>query len=322
MKGPKAPTGTRQERPPTMISVHRLSHRYPGAQSAHPALDDVDLAVEAGRFCAVIGRNGSGKSTLFRILAGALKPSAGSASVGGAPCGSAAARRALGVVFQAPALDPVLTVRENLALFGRLHGIGGADLARRIDAAVAWTRIGDRLDARAGTLSGGQQRQAELAKCLIPAPPVLLLDEPTTGLDPAGRAAFADTLAALRRETGVTVLMTTHVFEEAEPADAVVVLQSGKVIAADSPRALAARLGSEMIVIASAEPGRLAARLRAEGLGVRATAADVRIPDLDRGRALGLVSDILDRFGGDVSSIAIKQPTLTDAFLALTGETP
>lgn len=305
-----------------MISVRHLSHRYPGARSAHPALDDVDLAVSAGRFCAVIGRNGSGKSTLFRILAGALKPSAGEATIADAPCGSARARAAVGVVFQSPALDAVLTVRENLRLFGRLHGLSGKALAARLDAAVAWTRIGDRLDARVGTLSGGQQRQAELAKCLIPAPPVLLLDEPTTGLDPAGRAAFAETLATLRRETGVTLLMTTHVFEEAEPADDVVVLQSGKVIAADAPRALAARLGNEMIVIGCAEPGRLAARLRTGGLAVRATAADVRIPDLDRGRAVGLVSEILDRHGAEIASIAIKQPTLTDAFLALTGDTP
>lgn len=305
-----------------MIVVRHLSHRYPGAHGAHPALEDVGLEVGAGRFCAVVGRNGSGKSTLFRILAGALRPSAGEALIDGAPCGGAHARKALGVVFQTPALDAVLTVRENLALFGRLHGLSGKALAARIDAAVAWTRIGDRLDSRAGTLSGGQQRQAELAKCLIPAPPVLLLDEPTTGLDPAGRAAFAETLAALRREAGVTLLMTTHVFDEAEPADDVVVLQSGKVIAADAPRALAARLGSEMIVIACAEPGRFAARLRAGGLAVRATAADVRIADLDRGRAVGLVSEILERFGPEVASIAIKQPTLTDAFLALTGETP
>ncbi len=305
-----------------MISVSRLSHRYPGARAAHPALDGIDLDVPDGAFCAVIGPNGSGKSTLFRILAGILKPSAGLATVAGAPCGSAAARRALGVVFQAPALDPVLTVRENLCLFGRLHGITGRALTARIDAVMAWTRIGDRLGAPAGTLSGGQQRQAELAKCLIPAPPALLLDEPTTGLDPAGRAAFAETLATLRREAGVTLLMTTHVFEEADTADRVVVLQAGKIIAADTPRALAARLGNEMIVIACAEPGRFAARLRAGGLAVRTTAADVRIPDLDRGTAVGLVADILDRHGSDVASIAIKQPTLTDAFLALTGEAP
>jgi ABC-2 type transport system ATP-binding protein len=304
-----------------MIAVDHLSHRYPGERAAHPALDRVSLHVGQGQFCAVIGPNGSGKSTLFRILSGAVRPSEGRIALAGAPAGTAAARRALGVVFQAPALDGVLTVRENLALWGRLHGFSGRRLASRIDEVTAWTRIGDRLDDRAATLSGGQQRQAELAKCLIPAPPVLLLDEPTTGLDPAGRAAFAEVLGNLRRDTGLTVLMTTHVFDEAETADLVVVMQSGKVIAQDSPATLAARLGAEMVVIACAEPVRLAARLRSEHLSVRATAEDVRVGDLDRAAALRLVADVLERHGSQVTGIAIKQPTLTDVFLALTGET-
>lgn len=304
-----------------MIAVDHLSHRYPGERVARPALDRVNLRVDPGQFCAVIGPNGSGKSTLFRILSGAVRPSEGRITLAGAPAGSAAARRALGVVFQAPALDGVLTVRENLALWGRLHGISGKRLAARIDEVVGWTRIGDRLDSRAATLSGGQQRQAELAKCLIPAPPVLLLDEPTTGLDPAGRAAFSEVLGTLRRDTGLTVLMTTHVFDEAQTADLVVVMQSGKVIAQDTPATLAARLGAEMVVISCAEPGRLAARLRAESLSVRATAEDVRVGDLDRDAALRLAADILARHGAQITSIAIKQPTLTDVFLALTGET-
>ena len=304
-----------------MIAVDHLSHRYPGDRAARPALDRVSLHVESGQFCAVIGPNGSGKSTLFRILSGAVSPSEGRITLDGAPAGSAAARRALGVVFQAPALDGVLTVRENLALWGRLHGLSGRRLAARIDDVTAWTRIGDRLDARAATLSGGQQRQAELAKCLIPEPPVLLLDEPTTGLDPAGRAAFSEVLGTLRHDTGLTVLMTTHVFDEAQAADLVVVMQSGKVIAMDTPSTLAARLGAEMVVISCREPGRLAARLRAESLSVRATAEDVRVGDLDREAALRLVADILDRHGSQITSIAIKQPTLTDVFLALTGET-
>lgn len=303
-----------------MIAIEHLSHRYPGDRAARPALDRVSLNVRPGEFCAVIGPNGSGKSTLFRILAGAMLPSEGRIVLAGAPAGTAAARRALGVVFQAPALDGVLTVRENLALWGRLHGLSGRRLADRIGEVIAWTRIGDRLDDRAATLSGGQQRQAELAKCLIPAPPVLLLDEPTTGLDPAGRAAFAEVLGNLRRDTGLTVLMTTHVFDEAQAADLVVVMQSGKVIAQDAPATLAARLGAEMVVISCAEPGRLAARLRAEGLSVRATAEDARVGDLDRDAALKLVAEVLDRHGAQVTGIAIKQPTLTDVFLALTGE--
>ncbi|MBN2753221.1 MAG: ABC transporter ATP-binding protein, partial [Rhodospirillaceae bacterium] len=216
-----------------MIVIDQLSHRYPRRRKspAFLALDGLNLSISDGSFCVVIGPNGSGKSTLFKILAGGLQPSMGSATLNGAICGSSAARRAVGVVFQAPALDGILSVRENLTLFGRLHGIGKQDLRQRIAEITAWSQITDRLDIPAGQLSGGQQRQAELAKCLIPAPPILLLDEPTTGLDPTSRRAFHNTLATLQRETGMTVVMTTHIFEEAMDADRVAILKDGRLIA-------------------------------------------------------------------------------------------
>ena len=206
-----------------------------------------------GEFAILSGPNGSGKTTLFRILCGMIRPSAGTIRVAGHDllAAPAAARRELGVVFQNPAVDKHLTVDENLRLHAALYGLARSEFAARRDEALAWSELKNRLDDKVIALSGGLARQVELAKCLLTRPSVLLLDEPTTGLDPASRRHFLDALRTLQKSRGMTVLMTTHIFAEAEDADRVAIMKAGRLLAYDTPQALHALLGREMVVATS-----------------------------------------------------------------------
>lgn len=308
-----------------MILIRDLKHVYPGTrrQAARTAIHGLTLDVPKGTFCILSGPNGSGKSTLFRILCGLAVPTAGTASIGGHDVQGApeAVRRIMGVVFQSPAVDKQLSIAENLKLNADLYGIRGAVFAERRDEAIAWTDIKDRLGDRVDTLSGGLARQVELAKVMMTRPEVLLLDEPTTGLDPASRRSFIAALRALQKQRGMTVLMTSHVFTEAEDADAVAIMADGRLLAHDTPRALKERVGREMIVISPKHPQILAdALLRDMKITVLRHGDELRIEDLPTGDAANLVGAILERFGPDVRSIAVKKPDLDDVFVHFTGK--
>lgn len=284
------------------------------------ALDDVTLRVEPGELFALLGPNGGGKTTLFRILATMLAPSAGTARVFGHDVSEAAAavRRCLGVVFQSPSLDPFLTVEENLRYGGNLHGLHGADLARRIAAAADLLGVADRLRDRAGELSGGLQRRVEIAKSLLPRPRLLLLDEPSTGLDPRARHGLRDVLGRLREESGITVVLTTHLMDEAEQCGRVAVLHHGRLIACDAPDALRATVGGDVLTLAARTPERVAEELGARlGLPARLQDGLVRI---ELPRAHEQVARIVDAFPGEIVSVTTARPTLEDVFLRLTGE--
>ena len=228
------------------------------------ALSGVTLSIRAGEMFALLGPNGSGKTTLFRILSTLLAPSAGTARVGGCDVvGEAmAVRHQIGVVFQSPALDPQLTVEENLRCAGSLYGLRGADLVARLRSAAQALGLSDRLADRVQSLSGGLQRRVEIAKCLLPRPRVLLLDEPSTGLDPAAREGLRATLERVRRESEVTVVMTTHLLEEAERCDRVAILHRGRLVACETPAELRGRLGTDVAVVSGPEPEALAVRVR------------------------------------------------------------
>ena len=307
-----------------MISIGNLTHTYPGSRSQRPrnALIDVTLAVREGEFCILSGPNGSGKSSLFRILCGLTLPTAGTVSVAGVDllAHPARARNEMGVVFQSPAVDKHLSVMENLRLHGILHGLRGSERAKRIEDAVSWTAIAGRLGDKVDTLSGGLQRQVELAKVLLTQPRLLLLDEPTTGLDPASRNAFLSTLRGLQKDRGMTVLMTTHIFSEAEDADRVAILKEGRLLAFDAPQVLRARIGREIVVVRPTDPVALEGRLTRDlGLTVRRHGEELRLEDADNGEALPLLERILESYRPEVLSIAIKQPTLDDVFIHITG---
>jgi len=284
------------------------------------ALSGVTLSIRAGEMFALLGPNGSGKTTLFRILSTLLAPSAGTARVGGCDVvGEAmAVRHQIGVVFQSPALDPQLTVEENLRCAGSLYGLRGADLVARLRSAAQALGLSDRLADRVQSLSGGLQRRVEIAKCLLPRPRVLLLDEPSTGLDPAAREGLRATLERVRRESEVTVVMTTHLLEEAERCDRVAILHRGRLVACETPAELRGRLGTDVAVVSGPEPEVLAARVREMfgwPLSVRGERLRVEVPA--GGDAAGRLVSAL---GAAADTVTVGRPTLEDVFLDLTGE--
>ncbi|EME71583.1 ABC-type multidrug transport system, ATPase component [Paramagnetospirillum caucaseum] len=308
-----------------MITIENLSHTYPGTRKMPPrtAISDLTLAVGDAEFVILSGPNGSGKSTLFRILCGMTLPGGGMVRIGGYDLFAhpAKVRGIMGVVFQSPAVDKHLSVGENLKIHADLYGIRGADFTRRRDEALGWTDLDGRLDQKVDTLSGGLARQVELAKVLMTDPKVLLLDEPTTGLDPMSRRNFLAALHKLQKERGMTVLMTSHVFSEADDVDRVAIMREGKLLAYDTPAALKAMIGTEMVVVQARDAEGLAARLRAEmGLAVRCIGDEVRLEETENGESLPLLERILDRYRPDIAAIAIKQPGLDDVFVHVTSK--
>ena len=208
-----------------MIAVQNLTHRY----GDRVALSDVNFEVGKGEIFGLLGPNGGGKSTLFRILSTMMVPTEGRAVLAGYDVARqpAAVRRHVGVVFQSQSLDKALTVEENLRSQGHLHGLHGAPLRERMEHAMEQLGLSDRRRDLVEMLSGGLRRRVEIAKALLHRPQVLLMDEASTGLDPAARRDLSNYVEALRRRDGVTVLLTTHILEEADRCDRLVLLHQG-----------------------------------------------------------------------------------------------
>ncbi|MEM6335280.1 MAG: ABC transporter ATP-binding protein, partial [Bacteroidota bacterium] len=198
------------------LALRGVSYQYEGTE--RPAVDEVSFTVPVGSLFGLLGANGSGKSTLMSILATLRQPAAGHVWVEGVDLSVQpdVIRSRIGVAFQQPALDRHLSVRENLRLHGAMLGVPARDLPNRIEAVLADFRLADRADDSVGTLSGGLTRRADLARALLAEPSVLLLDEPTTGLDPVARAEFWDILSRLRAQRNLTILVSTHLMDEAE----------------------------------------------------------------------------------------------------------
>lgn len=286
------------------------------------ALDGISLEVRRGELFCLLGPNGGGKSTLFRILATLSLPDAGSADVAGHDVVSEAAgvRARLGVVFQSPSLDGKLTILENLRCGGALYGLKGAELESRITEAAAALNLTDRLGDLVETLSGGLQRRSEIAKCLLIRPEVLLLDEPSTGLDPGARVDLWAALEKLRTDHGVTALCTTHLMEEAARADRVGIVSDGKLAALGTPDELTSAIGGDVISLGvSKETGAdQLARAITETTGIPATVVEGEVR-IEHGDAYRLAAKLAGDFPGDITSMRIARPTLEDVFIARTG---
>lgn len=297
------------------VQVEGLTHRY----GERVALDQVDFEVAPGDFFALLGPNGGGKSSLFRILSTLMAPSQGRALVFGSDTVTEAdaVRRHIGIVFQNPSLDVKLTVRENLRYQGHLYGLSGGDLEERIDRSLELASLTPRRDEVVERLSGGLQRRVELAKVTLHQPRLVLFDEPTSGLDPGARREFWDWVGRMQEESGTTILVTTHLLEEADRAAHVLLLDHGRVVAHDTPEALRKSLGGDILVLSHENPEELQAEVEeiwgAPG-SVRDGTLRVELPP-DQIR----MDEVYQRFGPRVRSITWSHPTLEDVFIQRTG---
>ncbi|HVW39234.1 MAG TPA: ABC transporter ATP-binding protein, partial [Pirellulales bacterium] len=283
------------------------------------ALAGLDLEIERGEIFALLGPNGGGKTTLFRLLSTLIPLQEGSIEVLGydAARQTREVRERIGVVFQAASLDKKLTVAENLRHQGRLYGMSGAWLRRRQDEMLSRLGLADRRRELVEALSGGMRRRVELAKGMLHAPELLLLDEPSTGLDPGARSDLWDYLRKVRDEDGVTVVLTTHLLEEAEKADRVAILSAGSLVALDTPDALRASVGGDSLSIETDEPEALAAAIR-QRFDYPAAVVDGSVR-LERPDAPQLVARLVEAFPGEIQTITLGKPSLEDVFIARTG---
>jgi ABC-2 type transport system ATP-binding protein len=298
-----------------IIAVRDIVHRY----QDRTALNGVSFDVQPAELFGLLGPNGSGKTTLFRILSTLMVPTSGSATIAGldAVRQAGALRRRIGVVFQAQSVDPKLTAYENLWHQGHLYGLRGSDLKKRITEIL--TRVGllDRRGDRLETFSGGMQRRIELAKGLLHHPEVLLLDEPTTGLDPGARHDLWQYLQILRDQEHVSVIVTTHLMEEAERCDRLAILNEGNLVALGTPEALTREIGGDVILLEARDPQNLADRIRTK-FHIDAGVMDnhVRI-EIENGHRF--VPDVVEAFPGEIQSLSVSKPTLEDVFIHRTG---
>jgi len=292
---------------------------------AFVAVENLDLRVEAGTVVSLLGPNGAGKTTTVRMLATLSRPDRGWARVGGYDVVDDAprVRRLVSLTGQFAALDPNLTARENIVLMARLRGRGARAARAVADALIERFDVGSFRDRLVKNLSGGERRRVDLAASLIDRPQVLVLDEPTTGLDPRSRQVVWSTIRELIGD-GVTLLLTTQYLEEADAlADRVVLIDEGREVASGSPAQLKTQVGQQRVDVIAADGGAFETLASALGERFAVTLSSeqrtVSIPAPGEAADLARIAAIVDQLEVAVDEIALRRPTLDDAFLALTG---
>ncbi len=301
-----------------MILAENLSHQY----GSRLALSNVNFEVKAGEIFGLLGPNGGGKSTLFRILSTMMAPTGGRAEVAGHDVARdpAAVRCAIGVVFQTQSLDKALTVAENLRAQGHLHGMSGPKLRDRMQQVMERLGLADRRNDLVETLSGGLKRRVEIAKGLLHRPVVLLMDEASTGLDPGARRELWQYVEELRSREGVTILLTTHILDEADRCDRLALLHQGRVVAEGTPAHLRSRIGGDVVVLKAtdgAEAADLAGRIETR-FGLQPSLMDgVLRVEIANGHRF--ITEVVEAFPGAIDSVALHKPTLEDVFVHETG---
>lgn len=309
---PESPAASRG----ASVDIHGLTHRY----GDRIAVDNVTFAVGAGEMFALLGPNGGGKTTLFRILSTLMRPVGGGTAL---ICGQdvvrapAAVRNCIGVTFQSPSLDGKLTVEENLRVHGRLYGLSGAELRARIEELTKTFDIADRRKDRADALSGGLRRRVEIAKSIMHRPRVLLLDEPSTGLDPSARRDLQSVLRALSAE-GMTVFLTTHLMEEAENCSRVAIIDS-RLVAIGEPEELRSSIGGDVITFDADDHEDLVRFLCAHMPNVAPVlGSDCQIR-VEHSAGHKFVVSVIDAYPGRIRAVHVGKPTLGDVFMHHTG---
>ncbi|MEX1138824.1 MAG: ABC transporter ATP-binding protein [Bacteroidota bacterium] len=314
-KAPRSVKETVQSPARPIVAISGVSYSYPGQS----ALTDVSIDAYKNELVGILGPNGSGKSTLFRVLSSLQLPSEGSVEIDGRDIlrFPNEGRRRIGVVFQSSGLDLKLTVFENLIYHGQFFGLGGSILTARVNHLLESFGLLGRKDDRVETLSGGLQRRVDLARGLLHQPPVLILDEPSSGLDPAARLDFWHFLTQAMQGREMTVLLTTHLLDEADRCDRVVIMDRGSVVVSGSPEELKASLGGEIVVITASDPQRLARRVRRE-FRIDGTIVDREL-HLETTDATRLIPRLVKAFSGSIEAVTIRKPGLQDVFLRRTG---
>ncbi|MBI4063596.1 MAG: ABC transporter ATP-binding protein [Elusimicrobia bacterium] len=299
------------------VSVNNLNFIYPRGQ--RPVLRGLSFKIEQGEVFGLLGPNGSGKTTLFRLITTLLRPSRGEISVFGieaADC-PACVRAKIGVVFQYPALDKKLTVMENMKAQGHLYGISGRVLAKRIDSLLDIFNLKERGREMAENLSGGLRRRLEIAKGLLHRPRLLVMDEPSTGLDPAARLDMWRYLRELVKEFRTTVVLTTHLMEEAEQCGRLAILSEGSLVALGRPEDLRSHVGGDVIRVKGLNLGDLRVKIQNQfGNNVRLVDDNLII---ERRQAHELISQLAQAFPDQIESVTLAKPTLEDVFMHFTG---
>ena len=297
------------------ITVENLTHNY----GSRCALDHINFTVQCGEILCILGPNGSGKTTLFKILSTLIPPTSGSINLFGFDLQTNVKeiRKILGVVFQHPGLDVKLTVIENLRYHGHLYGISGKNLKLRISEQLDRFGINDRAKDLVQELSGGLQRRVEIAKAMLHKPRVLLLDEPSSGLDVSVRRQFFGYLNELVEQEDILILLTTHQMDDAEDCTRVGILNAGNLVALDTPNVLKSDIGGDVVLIETHNKDTLSdAIVNQFNLSPLETNQYLHI-ECDNGH--DFVRNVVAAFPDDIQTIQLRKPTLEDVFLKYTG---
>lgn len=306
------------------ISIRNVSKRFGKIQ----ALDGINLEIKAGLVCALLGPNGSGKTTLVRVLTTLLIPDTGTATVGGFDVLKEASqvRTVFGLAGQYPAVDENLTGKENLVMISQLYHMGSGKARNRAEELLQIFDLKEAANRRARTYSGGMRRRLDLAAALVASPPILFLDEPTTGLDPRSRLGLWEIISAQARNCS-TVFLTTQYLEEADRlAGQIVIMDQGKIIQEGSPQDLKDCCGGETYVKLRLvnrnqvlQAGELLKRIAGEKIIINDSTGEMRLPAPGGAAILTEVITLLTAAGIQIAELGLSQPTLDDVFLAITG---
>ncbi len=300
-----------------MISLKDLFYSYP--EQTKPALNGLSLRVPKESIFGILGPNGGGKSTTFKILSTLFKPDQGSVEIDGVDVvkSPSKVRSLLGIVFQSPALDKKLTVEENLHHQGHLYGIKGKLLEEKTEFLLKRLGLWEKRAERTENLSGGQKRRLEITKSLIHQPKILILDEPTTGLDPLARREVWNYLKFLRETEKITILVTTHLLEEAEDCDEIALIDQGRVVCEGRPSQLRHEMGSDLVSIRTSIPSELSESIQSKfDLSSSSLGNHLRVQPKD---LESFVRFLVKEASSKLDNFTVGKPTLEDLFIEKTG---
>jgi len=315
--GEIAADGVAPRRLEPAVVVAGLTKRFGDVE----AVCGVDFTVATGEVFGFLGPNGAGKSTTINMLCTLLKPTAGSAQVAGHDVMRERddVRRNIGLVFQDPTLDSYLTGEQNLRFHAELYGVPKAVVGDRMRQVLEMVGLWDRRGDRVLTYSGGMKRRLEIARGLLHSPRVLFLDEPTVGLDPQTRKSIWDYIQQLRRNEDITIFMTTHYMDEAEYCDRIAIIDSGRIVALDTPQALKASVGKDRVQIETRDDDAAIAALKEIfdlEASVREGAVTFAVPSGEE-----FVPRLFAELGVPITSVSVSRPSLDDVFMSYTGTT-